>query len=297
MSSYFHPISLSSWKEHFDSLSADFQHILVFLSIHAAPMRRVRLKECCGYSHATPKIEGGRQTFAGVPVCDDSWNDKKTNTAIEQLKQQGWIDIADRGEPQCKNDLRERIVHHLHITGQYQRFANVLFLVIGGRYFAKSFAEGMSCSSPTDFGDYIREIRHILLSNNAHELPEALRYLNSNRISKDYFQESWNLLTAIDGINWLRDTEMESRNYLIQFLLLRSLSHLEYNLNAHWTILIESGCDPICDPVTQILILDYALCAGKLDDPKLARFSGQLALLLLGAHRAFVSERYDRLSC
>jgi hypothetical protein len=79
--------------------------------------------------------------------------------------------------------------------------------------------------------------------------------------------------------------------------LLRSLTQLDNSFETEWDVLIDTGYNPKCDPVTHVMILDYALCTGKLDDPGLAHFSGQTAHHFLSAHKAFVSGHYVRSSC
>jgi hypothetical protein len=83
--------------------------------------------------------------------------------------------------------------------GLYDQFSSVLFLVIDGRYFAKSSKEGRSCEYPRYLGDYIREIRHILITNDADALADALIYLDSGNTSREHFREIWNWLTTPDG--------------------------------------------------------------------------------------------------
>ena len=118
------PMPPSSWKKRFDALPTDHQNVLCFLAIHTAPMGRIRLQECCGYLDTAPIVQDGSQTFAGVPVSDDSWSSDKLDTTIEQLEQQGWIEFTAGKVPKCKSDLREQIVQHLYTTGQYQQFSN-----------------------------------------------------------------------------------------------------------------------------------------------------------------------------
>ena len=151
----------ASWQKAFDALPADHKHALYFIAIHAAPIRKIRIQEACASLDATTS----RQDVL-----------KK----LDQLEQLGWFTRTPEGLYQCKSDLREWIVHRLYATGQYPKFAKELFAVVGGRYFVNSYSyprtEKKSWDRPKLPGDIIRELRHLLLTNDINNLTELLHY-------------------------------------------------------------------------------------------------------------------------
>jgi len=225
------------------------------------------------------------------------WKQDRVVTILQQLQQLGWIAVTTSNIAQCKSDLREQIVHHLHTTGEYKRFADVLFPLIGGRYFATGYGEGKSWTQPKMPEDYIREFRHVLLTGNSpYAVSEVLAYHENfleEEMAAAFFHDTWNLLVGQHGVNWLREIKFEFRCRVLEYLLRRSICTLEFNLDEVWAILMETVCDLKCENTVQVLTLDYALCAGKLDDPTLSQHPGQLVSTLLAAHRAFACGRYD----
>ena len=276
--------NLPSWQKAFGALPADHQHVLYFLAIYAAPIRKIRIQECCAAFEGTPNSPTGKAS--------------STEKNIAQLEQHGWIEKTAEGRFQCKSDRREWIVQRLYAAGQYQKFATVLFSVSGGRYFVNSYSypriEKKSWDRPKLPADIVRELRHLLLINDINNLSELLHYpeqLEPER-KKAFYQEIWNLFAPQDGFTWLSKAKIEFRCQLFQYLLVRSLTQFESNFDEVWNVLVETGCDPKCDLMTQVLILDYALCAGKLDNLGLSNFSGKAAPVLYFAHKSFADGQY-----
>jgi len=258
----------------------DHKNVLYFLALHAAPVRKNRIQEFCSYY--------GELKAPAV------------NTIVNKLKQNGWIDIDEKGMLQCKSEYREPIVHQLCADKNYGKYVERMFSAIGGRYFIDySYARGYGSSEKRSWdrpklpGDFVRELRHLLISNQTNSLSELFGNLESREYYNiDVYPEILTLFKTYEGRNWLNEANIEFRSRLLQHLLVRTLSQLRGDFDDTWNILIGTGCDPKCEPATQILILDYAFITGKLDEPKLAGFSGKGAPLLLSAHRAFVCGCY-----
>jgi len=282
-----------SWRKAFDLLPTDSQNALYFLAIYTAPVRKIRIQEFCGCLNVPIDTATGRPFLSRSIVNKNSWDQNKIKKIIDTLKQIGWIDVTADGFLHCPSSHRERIIHRLHTAGQYQRFADVLFPIIGGRYFTTHYLEKRSWDRPKLPGDVVRELRHLLIINDVKALPEVVRYLEQYDGNGDFYREIWQLFTMQNGFCWLSEAKIEFRCLLLQYLLLRAISQLECNFDETWPILIETGCDSQYDSVTQLLILDYALCAGKIDDPNLLRFSGPTALAIGEAHRAFACGHYS----
>ena len=287
------------WKEAFDSLPDDLKNALCFLAIHAAPVRKIRIQECCGCMNLTPERVNGKPCYSRSIVDKHSWNPNKIKKIVDELRQLGWIGITTEGFLHCKSVLRERIVHHLVETGQYQQYADVLFTLIGGRYFVASYSEHRSWDRPKHPEDLVRELRHLLITDGIKPLPEVFRYLEQYDGVGDFYRAIWSLFVPQEANceqhrNWLRAAKIEFRCLVLQYLLLRAISQLECSFDETWNILIETGKDPKCDPVTQVLILDYALCSGKIGDPDLLSFHGPSALGICGGHQAFVAGEYSK---
>jgi len=140
-------ITLSSWKKSFDSLPTDHKNALYFIAIYAAPVRKIRVQEFCGCLNVTPVNVNRRSAFTREVINKNMWDQNKIKKVAGELEKLGWIDVTP-GFLQCKNGLRERIVHHLYATGKYQQYADVLFPIIGGRYFATAYTEGKSWERP-----------------------------------------------------------------------------------------------------------------------------------------------------
>jgi len=132
-----------------------------------------------------------------------------------------------------------------------------------------------------------------LITGNTKSLTELFRYLEQFDGDRDFHRNVEGLFADHNEFNWLREANMEFRCLVLQYLLRRAISLLEWNLTEIWSVLLETGADPKCDPVTLVLILDYALCCGKLDDPDLLRFSSPPAASLCSAHKAFINGRYQ----
>jgi len=300
-------IDPASWKKAFESLPADYQTVLYFLAIHTAPIRNIRIQEACLALQSPPAAPMNVPAPAKKVkenTAKKPGNLSNISSVAEQLKQLGWIDISIvDGLLVCKSELRERIIHHLHTAKRYKQFAKALFAVIGGRYFmAYQYGyygaendhqrEKKTYERPKSPEDLIRELRHLLLIYDLTHLTELLRYINQKEDGQNWFQDVWNFFQPQNGVTWLYETSVELRSRVFQWLLVRSLSQLECSLDGLWDVLIETGCDPKCEPATQVLMLDYALCTGKLDDPGWARLSGKAAPALHSAHKAFIEGRY-----
>lgn len=275
------------WKTKFDALPNDLKNALEFLAIYSAPIRKIRIQECCGCLNVTPERVAGRLLYPQHIVNKNSWNQIKINSVVDQLQKQGWIDVTTEGFLRCKKGLREPIVYHLYVTGQYQRYADVLFTLTGGRYFMASYSSGKSWDRPKFPEDIVRELRHLFILNDTGPIADIFQYLEQYDRGRATLQELLGLFND-PKVHWLHEAKIESRNLLLQYILVRSLADLDDTFKDSWDLLAETGRDPLCDPVTQVLILDYALCAGKLDDPDLVRFSSTMAIALCHAHRAFV---------
>jgi len=262
------------------------------------PVRKIRIQEFCGCLNVEPVKLGEKLVFSKEMIRKSTWDLTKIKKVADELQQLGWIDITAEGLLHCKSVLRERIVHHLHATGQYLRYADVLFTLIGGRYFVTHYSENRCWDRPKHPEDVVRELRHLLIIDNIKPLPEIFQYLEQYDEAGDFYRAIWSLFVAWDALNgqhhnWLSEAKIEFRCLLLQYLLLRAISQLECSFDETWNVLVETGSDPKCDPVTQVLILDYALCAGKLDDPGLLHFSGSTALEIVAAHRAFAGGHYS----
>ncbi|MCL2349785.1 MAG: hypothetical protein FWC50_16160, partial [Planctomycetaceae bacterium] len=284
----------ANWRESFESLPAQHRNALYFLAVCAAPVRKIRVQEFLGCLNLPPDPTTNRPFFSPGIVRKNTLGLNQVKPIFEQLEQQGWIDFNPEGFPHCKSDLRERIVHHLCETGQYQRFADVLFPIIGGRYFMTrySYSEIRNWDDPKYPEDLVRELRHLLINNQVHALSEVFNHIDEYDKNGEFLRAIWDMFRAHDGFSWLREAKTEFRSLLFQYLLLRSLSQLEYAFDELWDIVIETCRDPKCDPVTQVMILDYALCAGKLDTFNAQDFSSPAALSLWKAHQAFAGGQY-----
>ena len=261
MPSKFDPMS---WKETFDSLSTDAKDLLCLLAIYAVPTGNLLLKQACESLHTDSDV----QTSSLSTNSPSAWSFDKLKKIVKQLEQSGWVEVDVSGAPLCKNSLREQILYYLANTGQYQRFANVLAACHGGFSWEKDWTGGSW---------------YCLLNN---KVPRS--------IDEQSFRAIWNLFIPRGGVNWLNEGNFESRCQLLGYLLVCVLfSGQKCDFDVLWNILIETGCDSKCDPATQVLILDYVLCAGKIDDLPLLKFPG-LALTLCAAHRAFVSGNYPK---
>jgi len=224
-------IDPTSWKKAFDALPRDHKNSLCFLALYAAPVRKIRIQEFCGCLNVTPDRSTGKPLYPRSVLNKNTWDQNKIKKIIDELKQLGWIDLTAEGFLHCKSHLRERIVHHLHATGQYQRFADVLFPIIGGRYFVNHYSEQHSWDRPKHPEDIVRELRHLLLSGNTKPLREVFHYLEQYDGNGDFFREIQSLFITQDGFNWLSEAKIEFRCLMLQYLLLRSLSQLDQHFD------------------------------------------------------------------
>ncbi len=282
------------WKEAFDSLPVDHKNSLCFLAIYAAPVRKIRIQEFCGCMNEEPVKLGERMMYSKSTIRKSSWDQNKVKKIVDELQKLGWIDVTTEGFLHCKIAVRERIVHHLYATGQYQKYADVLFTLIGGRYFVAHYSEHRCWDRPKQPEDLVRELRHLLITDGIKPLPEVFHYLEQYDESGDFYSAIWSLFVVQEGFSWLSEAKIEFRCLLLQYLLLRAISQLECTFDETWNVLIETGKDPKCDPVTQVLILDYALCAGRITDPDLMKFNGPAALGICTAHQSFIAGDYAK---
>ena len=281
-----------NWRESFESLPAQQRNALYFLAVFASPVRKIRVQEFLGCLKLPLDPKTKKPFLSPRILRDKAWGIKKTKPILEQLEQHGWIDYNSEGFPHCKSDLRERIVRHLHETGDYQRYANILFLLVGGRYFVSDYSEKRIWDRPKHPEDLVRELRHVLINNQVNDLPRIFDYVDQSDGNGEFLRTIWDMLRVHDGFSWLREAKIEFRSLLLQYFLLRSISQLEYAFDELWDILIETCRDPKCDPVTHVMILDYALCAGRLDTFDLQDLSSPAASFLWKAHRALTCGQY-----
>jgi superfamily II DNA or RNA helicase len=283
----------SNEKESFESLPEQHKNTLYFLAIYAAPVRKIRIQEFLGCLDLPPDPTNRQFHFLRI-THKNAFSKIQVKPIVERLEQLGWIDIDLEGFPHCKSNLREQIVYHLYSNGQYQHFANVLFQITGGRYFLTKYSSSdvRTWESPKHPEDMVRELRHLLINDQVHTLSEVFNHIDQYDHNGKFLHAVWDMFRVHDGLSWLNVATIEFRSLLLQYLLLRSISQLEYEFDELWDIVIATCCDPKCEPVTQVMILDYAFCAGKLDTFNRQDFSSPTALLLWKAHQALLCGQY-----
>ena len=285
------------WKDRFDLLPEDWKNALFFFALHAAPMRLIRIQELCGCLQVEPDPKTNKPIFSKSIIRKFTWHQANGRDCIDKLLNAGWIESPENALYSCKSAWREQIVQFLYESGQYDRYADILFSITGGRYFYSRYQYSVPRlrDRPRTAGDLIRELRHILIDNDTYAMVELFHYAEQYR-EIDFFKDIHELLATHGGFNWLSICKPETRCRAIQYLLRRCLSLLEPVFDDKWDILCETLSKPGCDPATQILILDYALCTGKLNDTNLDKIDGNLGTVLCQAHQTFLSGNYAEAS-
>ena len=281
-----------SWKGILDHLPEDAYHLLAMLAINTAPMRHHSIQEVCGCMEAIPdKTYSGTIYFSHEKVNRHKWTGPQFKAAMDALVKIGWID-RPHGHVQCNPIMREKIVHALVEKGTYQEYANVLFAFSGGRYYS-TYSTYMyrSHSSHKTPDDYIREIRHCLIVGDGTVMKQFLRDFMPDNLNDYRFITTLNVLFESPD-NWWDRADFGTKATFLQFQLVHSLSVLKSFPPSHWNALIDIVCQPKCDPNIQVLLLDYALCTGKLDEIPVTEMYGDLPAMLSTAHQAFLSGSY-----
>ncbi|MCL2347504.1 MAG: DEAD/DEAH box helicase, partial [Planctomycetaceae bacterium] len=279
-------------KELFDSLPSDAQTLLAILAIHTAPLRHHRIQEICGCLNAKPDTETSQKTYYyAQTIRKNAWAAQRFKAAVAALQKAGVVDLP-HGQAQCKSAWRERIVHHLVEKGCYKKYAGILFNLIGGCYYSSSYAD-RSYHHPKTPEDHIREIRHNLIVGDDEGMKKFFFDFIPNDLDDPDFVKTLEVLFESPD-NWLGQADQESQSQFLQFRLVQSLSTLKPFPPFLWNLLLETLCKPKCDPKTQILLLDYAFCTGKLNEIRIAELHGGMPSVLHAAHQAFLAGDYQK---
>ena len=282
-----------SLKDLFDSLPADAQHLLAVLAIHTAPMRNPRIQEICGCLDATPDRLYSHITYYNYQTIRmHTWAGARFKAAVAALEKTALID-RPHGYVQCKAARREQIVRYLVENDYYKQYANVLFAFVGGRYYSASSYSYSSYRSSSIPADYIREVRHSLIIGDSKITREFFQGFIHGDLDDRNFTEPLKVLFESPD-NWLDRADQGTLSSFLQFRLVQSLSTLKFLPPTLWDMVIETSCKPKCDPNVQVLLLDYALCAGKLGEIPIAKFHGTLPSILYTAHQEFLSGEYAK---
>lgn len=283
--------NLDSWVTQFCALPADAQSVLSFLAIYSAPLQLARLRELCGALDVKPDHDrGGRNYYYPGTLKKHAWGQPRLKTSLDQLQKAGFVELP-HGHALCKSVLRERIVHHLVKSGQFKKYSDVVLSLTGGQYYSSNYSLH-TYRNPKSVEDHLREIRYNLIVGDA---------AGTKKFFFDFLDDLDNLVftRTVSALfeapdNWIQETDPTTRSMFLQFKLVQAISSLKPLSSEHWTMLLETAGQAKCDPKTQILLLDYALCAGKLDEIRPIELHGNMPGVLYQAHKAFLSGEYEK---
>ncbi|MDR0609289.1 MAG: DEAD/DEAH box helicase [Planctomycetaceae bacterium] len=293
----------TNWKERFDSLTDNDKNVLYFTAIHTAPLRKTIVQELCrkllppnisATRTSTARTSTAGRLFAMQPAL--TVNDVGLN--FEKLAKDGWIRLIGNTLLYCADEYREPIIRQLVQLNQYRKYADALFEKIGGQYFASGFHYSgynkRSFERPGTAADILREFRHILITKRLFSLHTVFPYILQSDPSKRsiFYTAIKDFCSSEPSRFWFDETSMEIQSALGQFFLIQTLCYQISGLGNMWEILFQIASGPKCDPELQILLLDYAFCAGKLEDPRLNQLSGNIAPVVLDAHRSLLAGNY-----
>ncbi|MDR2704978.1 MAG: hypothetical protein LBC02_04285, partial [Planctomycetaceae bacterium] len=291
-------IPKANWKERFDALSDNDKNILYFTAIHTAPLRKTVVQELCKQIlstniPATRTLASGRSyaTRTFWPPGEDGWY-------FEKLVKDGWIRLIGNTLLYCADEYREQIIRQLVQLNRYQKYADTLFAKIGGQYFFAGYhysgSNKRSFERPSAPPDILREFRHLLITKNLFGLNSIFPYILQSDSSKQsiFYTAIKDFCSSEPSRFWFDETSMEIQSAIGQFFLIQTLCQQITGLGNMWEILLQIADNPKSDPLLQIILLDYAFCAGKLDDPRLNQLSGNIAPVLLDAHRSLFAGNY-----
>ncbi|MDR1268612.1 MAG: DEAD/DEAH box helicase [Planctomycetaceae bacterium] len=222
---------------------------------------------------------------------------EKPDVNFEKLAKEGWIRLIGNTLISCTEEYRELIIQHLVQSKWYQEYAAPLFRKIGGLYFFSGYDHSYgkrSFERPSTPEDLIRELRHILITKNVMSLHQIFPYiLRSNPAKQSVFYNTIKDFCSSEFSRiWFETTSIDIQSMIGRFFLVQTISNPITGLGSMWEILLQIANAPKCDLMLQIVLLDYAFCSGKLDDPRLNHLSGSEAPLLLNAHRSFLIGDY-----
>ncbi|MDR3196664.1 MAG: DEAD/DEAH box helicase [Planctomycetaceae bacterium] len=283
-----------TWKERFDSLPEEDKNALYFAAIHTAPLRKATALELCK-RFQKPAVVGvlvGRNILREVPKPP-----QEITIDFDKLAKEGWIRLIGNMLFTCTDEYRELIIQKLLQLNRYHQYAISLFDKIGGVYFFSGyhFPTGKrSFERPSTPEDIIREFRHNLITKNILNLHQIFPYISQSDPSKQsaFYNTIRDFCTSDVSRFWFDSTTVDIQSFIGQFFLSQTISN-QTGMGNLWEILVQTVCTPKCDLMLQIILLDYAFCSGKLEDPRLNRLSGNAAPVLLQAHRSFFAGNYD----
>ncbi|MDR0704152.1 MAG: DEAD/DEAH box helicase [Planctomycetaceae bacterium] len=288
----------ANWKERFDALMENDKNILYLTAIHTAPISKIIVQELCR------KILSGNTSVAIVYshrrniVTRSPSSPIDVNLNFEKLAKDGWIRLIGNTLLYCADEYRELIIRQLVQSKQYQKYADTLFAKIGGQYFFSgrhfSSYNKRSFERPSAPADIIREFRHILITRNILSLHTVFPYILQSDPSKQiiFYNAIKDFCSSEPSRFWFDETNAEIQSAIGQFFLIQTLCYQIAGLGNMLEILIPAANNSQNDFSLHILLLDYAFCAGKLDDPRLNQLSGYIAPVLLDAHRSFFIGNY-----
>ncbi|MDR1963077.1 MAG: DEAD/DEAH box helicase [Planctomycetaceae bacterium] len=286
-----------AWRDRFNALSEDNKNALYFMAIHTSPIRKDRIQELCGCFHLRSQPAMKNLPNTSTVVRNAVWNPNVLKECVEKLSAGHWIVSPDENSLCCADTYREPLIQHLVQSGQYPKYADQLFMTLGGRFFLPAFGavrDRRSYERPKTANDMIREFRHILINNETASLQQLFHYIRLYDPSANFafYNAIRDFCFSDESRVWFANTNRDLRSLLCQFLLVRAISELTTGIGSIWEIALDTVTNQKYDQALPILLLDYALCAGKLDDPRLNDLSETFAPMLLTAHRSFLLGNY-----
>ncbi|MDR0338112.1 MAG: DEAD/DEAH box helicase [Planctomycetaceae bacterium] len=284
-----------NWNERFETLADDDKNVLYFTAIYTAPIRRTVIQELC----QRISVESSRVAVFGRNIASpQSRQPHVVQINFEKLAKDGWIRLIGNTTVICNDAYREQIIHQLVQKKQYQKYASPLFIKIGGIYFFShyNYSYGKrSFERPTIPEDLIRELRHIMITNNVMSLHQIFPYILQNDANKQtlFYNTIKDFCSSEPSRVWFEATCFDIQSMIGRFFLTQTISNPITGLGNMWELLLQTTSTPKCDLMLQITLIDYAFCAGKLDDPRLNQLSGHVAPVMLSAHRLFLVGKYE----
>ncbi|MDR2168982.1 MAG: DEAD/DEAH box helicase [Planctomycetaceae bacterium] len=271
----------------FYSLDAIFRNFISIIAIYTAPIKYQVVREIY-YSF------------------DNQTND--FNTILEQLKNDGWIEIHDRLIT-CPKELQEPIVKILVDSNDYDKYARQIYSKLYQNFNNIDGTKTYILNRHESLNDFLRDFRHALLQPTTINIEQLLDYASShnNKENNNINQLIINYCTKNETKSFFNQTAAKTQIKICQFILNNAVNTLDESLDPFWDTCIQTRLKQNTEKDAEknsekkscpnfafdILLLDYAFITAKLDDSRLDLINDVFIKSLLSAHRLFFAGSYE----